>query len=122
MAAFRLGEEISGRTAGKGKDEDGAGEAERRIAGDVWEPKDERLLETVGGGSMGRGVVMGVPGFEGAGEAMASPLALAEEARCAMFMSKGAGLCVDILRPGKSILLNFPCVESVQVPSLSFKA
>jgi len=92
MAAFRLGEEISGRTAGKGKDCDGAGEAERRIAGDAWEPKDERLLETVGGGSMGRGVVMGVPGLEGAGEAIARPLALAEEARCVMFMSKGAGL------------------------------
>jgi len=120
MAAFKLGEETSGRTAGKGRD--GAGEAERRIAGDVWEPKDERLLEAVGGGSMGRGVVKGVPGLEGAGEAMARPLALADEARCVMFTSTGAGLCVDILRPGKSSLLNFPCVWRVQVPSLSFNA
>lgn len=117
MAAFRLGEEISGRTAGKGSD--GAGEADRRIAGD--EPKDDRLLEAVRGGSMGKGVVMGVPGFEGAGEAIARPVALAvDECRCTV--STGTGLCVETLLPGRSILLNFPCVERVHVPSLSFKA
>lgn len=75
IAAFKLGEETSGRTAGSGSD--GAGEAERRRAGE--EPKDERLLEAVAGGSMGRGVVIGVPGFEGAGEAIARPEALAVE-------------------------------------------
>lgn len=75
MAAFKLGEETSGRTAGSGSD--GAGEAERRIAGE--EPKDERLLEAVAGGSMGRGVVIGVPGFDGAGDAIARPEALAVE-------------------------------------------
>lgn len=75
IAAFKLGEETSGLTAGSGSD--GAGEAERRIAGD--EPNDDRRLEAVAGGSMGRGVVIGVPGFEGAGEAIASPEALAVE-------------------------------------------
>lgn len=75
MAAFKLGEETSGRTAGNGSD--GAGEAERRIAGE--EPNEDLLLDAVAGGSMGRGVVIGVPGFEGAGEAIASPEALAVE-------------------------------------------
>lgn len=67
MAALRLGEEISGRTAGSGSE--GAGEADRRNEGD--EPKDDRLLDAMIGGSIGRGVVRGVPGLEGAGEAMA---------------------------------------------------
>lgn len=78
MAALRLGEEISGRTAGKGKD--GAGEADLRKEGD--EPNDERRLESAGGGSIGKGVVKGVPGLEGAGEAIAAPLVLAFEDRC----------------------------------------
>lgn len=116
MAAFRLGEEISGRTAGKGSD--GAGEAERRNEGD--DPNEERRLEVIIGGSMGRGVVRGVPGFEGAGEAMDRLLALVFDARCAD--STGAGLFDDIRRAGKSILLNLPCVERVAVPSLSFRA
>lgn len=77
IAAFRLGEEISGRTAGNGSD--GAGDADLRTAGD--DPNDERLLDIVSGGSIGRGVVMGVPGLEGAGEAIASPVALVVEAR-----------------------------------------
>lgn len=67
MAALRLGEEISGRTAGKGRE--GAGEADRRNEGD--EPNDERRLDAMMGGSIGRGVARGVPGLEGAGEAMA---------------------------------------------------
>lgn len=118
MAALRLGDDTSGRTAGRGKD--GAGEAERRIAGDVCEPKDDLLLEAVSGGSMGKGVARGVPGLDGAGDAIARPVALAEEARWAA--STGAGLCVEMRRPGRSILLNLPCVERVQVPSLSFNA
>lgn len=118
IAAFKLGDETSGLTAGKGND--GAGEADRRTAGDVCEPKEDRLLDAVIGGSIGRGVVMGVPGFDGAGEAIANPLALAEDARCVV--STGAGLCVDTLLPGKSILLNFPCAWRVHVPSLSFNA
>jgi hypothetical protein len=112
IAAFKLGDEISGLTAGRGRD--GAGEADRRKEGD--EPKDDRRLEVMAGGSIGNGVVSGVPGFEGAGEAMARVLALA---RC---MSGGAGLFEDIRRLGKSILLNFPCVDKVHVPSLSFNA
>lgn len=86
IAAFRLGDEISGRTAGKGRE--GAGEADRRMAGD--EPKEDRLLDVVAGGSMGNGVVMGVPGFEGAGEAMANPPALELDVRWTW--STGAGL------------------------------
>jgi len=102
MAAFKLGDDISGRTAGKGSE--GAGEADRRTAGD--EPKEDRLLDAVRGGSIGIGVVIGVPGFEGTGEAIARAPALALEARCTA--STGAGLCAETRRPGKSILLNFP--------------
>lgn len=116
MAALRLGEEISGLTAGNGSE--GAGEADRRNDGD--EPKDERRLEVIIGGSIGSGVVRGVPGFEGAGEAMDRLLAFALEDRCGS--SAGAGLFEDIRRAGRSTLLNLPCVESVGVPSLSFSA
>ena len=77
MAALRLGEEISGRTAGRGKE--GAGEADLRKDGD--EPKDDLRLERAGGGSIGIGMVNGVPGLEGAGEAIAAPLVLAFDAR-----------------------------------------
>ena len=116
IAALRLGDEISGLTAGNGSD--GAGEADRRNDGD--EPKDDRRLEASSGGSMGSGVVKGVPGFDGAGEAMARLLLLALEARCGI--SAGAGLFDEIRRPGRSILLNLPCVDNVAVPSLSFRA
>ena len=98
MAAFILGDDISGRTAGSGSD--GAGDADLRNDGD--EPKDERRLEPMAGGSIGSGVVRGVPGFEGAGDAIANPLVLAFEGRCTT--SGGAGLFDDIRRPGKSIL------------------
>lgn len=116
IAALRLGEEISGLTAGKGNE--GAGDADLRKDGD--EPKDDRLLESAGGGSMGIGIVNGVPGFEGAGEAIAAPLVLEFDARCPG--KSGAGLFEEIRRPGRSILLNLPCVDSVQVPSLSLRA
>lgn len=72
MAALRLGEDISGLTAGNGND--GAGDADLRNDGE--EPNDDRRLEPIAGGSIGRGVVRGVPGFDGAGEAIASPLVL----------------------------------------------
>jgi hypothetical protein len=78
MAALRLGEDISGRIAGRGRD--GAGDADLRKDGE--EPKDDRRLESAGGGSMGNGVVNGVPGFEGDGEAIAALLALAFDVRC----------------------------------------
>jgi hypothetical protein len=78
MAAFRLGDEISGRTAGSGRE--GAGDADLRNDGD--EPKEDRRLWLVmrAGGSIGRGVVNGVPGFDGAGEAMAALLTLEVDA------------------------------------------
>jgi hypothetical protein len=80
IAALRLGEEISGLTAGSGRD--GAGEADRRNEGD--EPKDDRRLLPVNvGGSIGRGVVSGVPGFDGAGEAIARLFELAFDGLCA---------------------------------------
>lgn len=77
MAALRLGEEISGRTAGSGKE--GAGDADLRKEGD--EPKEDLRLERAGGGSIGIGIVNGVPGLEGAGEAIAAPPVLEFEAR-----------------------------------------
>ena len=74
MAAFKLGDEISPRTAGRGNE--GAGEADLRNEGE--DPKeDRRLWVRVGGGSIGRGVVNGVPGFDGAGDAIGTPVALA---------------------------------------------
>jgi hypothetical protein len=77
IAALRLGDEISGRTAGKGNE--GAGDAERLNEGD--EPNDDLRLPDMTGGSIGKGVVKGVPGFEGAGEAIAKPDALAFDVR-----------------------------------------
>lgn len=41
IAALRLGDDISGRTAGRGKD--GAGDADRRKEGE--DPKDDLRLE-----------------------------------------------------------------------------
>ena len=78
MAAFKLGEEISGRTAGSGSEGTGAGDADRRNDGE--DPKDDRRLCERAGGSMGRGVARGVPGFDGEGDAIAS-FSLALEAR-----------------------------------------
>jgi len=115
MAAFKLGDDISGRTAGSGRD--GAGDAERRNEGE--EPNDDRRLDWMAGGSIGSGVVRGVPGLEGAGDPIARLFALAFEARA---ISGGAGLFEDMRLPGKSILLNLPCVDNVHVPSFSFKA
>jgi hypothetical protein len=117
MAALRLGDEISGRIAGSGNE--GAGDADLRKEGD--EPKDERRLDNAGGGgSMGSGVVSGVPGFEGAGEAMAAFVVLELDARWMGW--SGAGLLDDIRRPGRSTLWNLPWVDSVHVPSFSFRA
>lgn len=63
---LRLGD-VLGMTAGRGTD--GAGDAERRMAGD--EPNDERRLRDVGGGFMGKARLWGVPGAEGRGDPMA---------------------------------------------------
>ncbi len=116
MAALRLGDEISGLTAGSGRE--GAGLADLRNDGD--DPNEDRRLDVIIGGSMGRGVASGVPGFEGAGEAMDRLLLLALEARCVK--SAGVGLLEDIRRLGRSILLNFPCVDRVGVPSFNLRA
>ena len=95
----RLGEETSiGLTAGRGRD--GAGEADRLMDGD--DPNEDRRLCETGGGSMGRGVAMGVPGFEGAGEPTSCALPALDVDRGPM--SGGAGLLEDILRLGRSIL------------------
>ena len=77
IAALRLGEEISARTAGRGKE--GAGDDDRLNDGE--EPNEDLRLPVMTGGSIGRGVVIGVPGFEGAGEAIAKLDALAFDAR-----------------------------------------
>lgn len=98
MAAFRLGEDISGLIAGNGND--GAGDADLRKDGD--DPNDDLRLEPIAGGSIGRGVVKGVPGFDGAGEAIAKPLT--PEFDALWKTSGGAGLFEDILLPGRSIL------------------
>jgi hypothetical protein len=70
MAAFKLGEEISGRIAGSGSDGPVAGDAERLNDGD--DPNDDRRLCEKAGGSIGRGVVRGVPGLDGTGDTIAS--------------------------------------------------
>lgn len=93
-------------TAGSGRD--GAGDAERRTDGD--DPNEERRLWDTGGGSIGRFEAMGVPGVEGAGEAMAIELLVG----CDLALgSCGAGLFEDIRRAGRSIFKNFPCEVSV---------
>jgi len=102
-----------GLTAGKGKE--GAGDTDLRIDGE--EPNDERRLWVTAGGFIGKARAVGVPGVEGAGDATASDDASATNcARAAI--SGGAGLLEDILRAGRSILVNFPCCESVNWPSL----
>jgi hypothetical protein len=112
----RLGEDVSiGFTAGNGRD--GAGDAERRIEGD--EPNEDRRLCDTGGGSMGRLEAIGVPGVEGAGEAIAREFAVGCWGR--LVISGGAGLLEEIRLAGRSILWIFPCGVNVNWPSLVFK-
>lgn len=98
IAALRLGDDISARTAGKGRE--GAGDADRLNDGE--DPNEDLRLPETTGGSIGRGVVSGVPGFEGAGDAIVIPDALAFDAL--WDSSGGAGLLEEIRRPGRSIL------------------
>lgn len=111
----RLGEEISnGFTAGKGME--GAGEADLRIEGE--DPKEERRLRETGGGSIGKGTVIGVPGVDGPGEEAGIELLVVD---CTRFpMSGGAGLFDDIRLAGRSILWNFPWEVNVNCPSFVF--
>lgn len=68
---MRLGDETSrGLTAGRGME--GAGDADLRTDGE--EPKEERRLCETGGGSIGKGTFMGVPGVDGPGEETAREL------------------------------------------------
>lgn len=105
---YGFGDFSIGRTAGKGID--GAGDADRRMAGD--EPNEERRLWVIAGGFIGSASDVGVPGIEGAGDPGAnedvSPLA-----RCGRTVSGGAGLLEDILRPGRSIFVTLLCWLSV---------
>jgi hypothetical protein len=101
----------SGFTAGSGIA--GAGEADRRIDGE--EPKEDRRLRETGGGSMGRGAVIGVPGVDGPGDEMAMELDVEDWFR--LPRSGGAGLLDEMRRDGRSILWNLPWDESVNCPS-----
>lgn len=117
MLEYGLGDDSMGLTAGKGKD--GAGDTDRRIDGE--EPKDDRRLWLTAGGFIGKARAVGVPGVEGAGDATASDGASATN--CARIpTSGGAGLFEDILRAGRSILVNLPCWDSVNCPSLVLRA
>jgi hypothetical protein len=70
------------------------------------ELKDDRRLCDIGGGSIGKCEVMGVPGVEGTGEAIAIELLVAGCDR--MERSEGPGLVREIRLAGRSILKNFP--------------
>ena len=108
-----LGDEMSrGLTAGSGND--GAGDADRRIDGE--DPNEERRLWDRGGGSMGKFIALGVPGVEGAGDAMGSALGWD-----LLLISAGAGLLEGIRRPGRSIFKNFPWDVRVNWPSFVFR-
>lgn len=100
VLVWMLGEALEGITAGKGKDE-GAGETERWR--ETEELNEERRLCEVGGGFIGSASEVGVPGMDGTGEPTDRfGLSVTKEAR--PVKSGGAGLLVDILLVGKSIL------------------
>lgn len=101
---YGFGEFSIGLTAGKGMD--GAGEAERRMEGD--DPKDDRRLWDMSGGFIGSARDAGVPGIDGAGEAGAKEAD--STLSCGRGLgSGGAGLLVEILRAGRSILIILLC-------------
>lgn len=113
LVKYGFGEFSMGLTAGKGIE--GAGDAERRIDGD--EPKDERRLCEITGGFMGNAREAGVPGIDGAGDAGANDAE--SSVSCGRGLgSGGAGLLVEILRPGRSILMILLCWWRVGCPSL----
>lgn len=111
-----LGDETSmGFTAGNGRD--GAGDAERRIEGD--EPNEERRLWDTGGGSIGRLEAIGVPGVEGAGDAIAIELLVL---CCGLLVGSGGAGLLDAMRlAGKSIFRTLPWGVRVNWPSLVFR-
>lgn len=100
-----LGEKSIGLTAGKGRA--GDGEVERRIDGD--ELNELRRLAASMGGFIGSENDVGVPGIDGAGDAVT-----ADESGARLLLrtgkSGGAGLLEEILlRGGRSILEILPC-------------
>ena len=102
---YGFGEASIGMTAGSGNE--GAGEADLRmdIAGEAAPKEDLRLWLIVLGGFIGRAREVGVPGQEGTGDPI-FPISAASCARKSML--GGAGLCDEILRPGKSIFMFVP--------------
>lgn len=102
--AWGLGD-AEGIMAGRGID--GAGDADRRIAGEEL-PKEDRLLEEAGGGGIGKAEEAGVPGAEGAGDAAGLDDA-SEVSRLLCEKSGGAGLFDVLLLDGWSILCILPC-------------
>jgi hypothetical protein len=78
------------------------------------------------GGFIGRAKDVGVPGHDGTGDPMALPDDSVESCD-RKFISGGAGLLEEILRPGKSIFMFIPIflgssslLSSVKVPSFVF--
>lgn len=75
------------------------------------DPKDERRLWETGGGSMGKFDAIGVPGVDGAGEAIANEFVLL---CCGLLVgSGGAGLLEAKRFAGRSILRTLPCGVNV---------
>ena len=110
-----LGEFSIGRTAGRGID--GAGDAERRTEGD--EPKEERRLCEMMGGFIGNASDAGDGGIEVAGDAGAREGNSGPPPSSGRGLgSGGAGLLVEILRAGRSILVILLCWFKVGWPSL----
>lgn len=101
---YGLGDFSIGSTAGKGMD--GAGDADRRIAGD--EPNEERRLWENAGGFIGSASDVGVPGIDGAGDPGANE-DVSPPATCARIVSGGAGLLDEIRLPGRSIFVTLLC-------------
>ena len=104
-----------GLTAGNGMD--GAGDTERRIAGE--ELKDDRRLWVIAGGFIGSASDVGVPGIDGAGDPEGCETS---GVMCGLRLgSGGTGLLEEIRLPGKSIFVTLLCWLSVNCPSLLFK-
>lgn len=85
------------------------------------DPKEDRRLWLTAGGFIGNARAVGVPGVEGTGEPRAND-EVSPDSEARGPMSGGAGLLEDILRAGRSILVNLPCCDKVNWPSFVFRA
>jgi hypothetical protein len=104
-------------TAGKGKI--GDGDVERRSDGE--ELNELLRLAASIGGFMGLENEVGVPGVDGAGEAITAALSR-EKLLLRDGKSGGAGLLDDtLLRGGRSIRESFPCCERENWPSFDLR-